>query len=173
MNVLVTGFPGTGKSAIARELKRRGHTTYDTETIPYLTHTEDRATGRHIHAPAGVPRGWYDTVGAQVWDEVRIRQLLGNSDDLFVCAFTHNLADFFDLFDYMFVLTLDDVELEQRLLERQGDTIGKTPDELADILLLHHQFETSMVRHGAQALNAHTATPELVDRILHCIGHSA
>jgi len=169
MNVLITGFPGTGKTAIAHELKRRGHRAYDPEHMRGFTHVEDRATGERIHAPADVPRGWYDSVGAQVWDEIKIRELLNSPEDTFVCAFTHNQELFYDLFDYVFVLTLDDAELEQRLLSRPGNKIGKTAEEMADILTLHKQFETKVLAHGAATLNAQTGTHELADQILRVV----
>jgi len=166
MKVLITGFPGMGKSAIATELKRRGHAAYDPETIRGYGYVTDRITGKHLHPPAPVPAGWFDTVGAQTWDQLKMRHLLAQPEDQFICGFAHNIHEFYEFFDYIFILTLDDVELEQRLLERRGSRIGKDAVELADIMRLHHQYERSLLARGAIALNTQHGVPELVDTIL-------
>lgn len=166
MKVLITGFPGMGKSAIASELKRRGHVAYDPQAMRGYEYVVDRETGRHIHPPEPVPRGWFDQVGAQAWDPVKMRRLLERDGDIFICAFVHNLPEFYELFDHMFVLTLDDVELEQRLLGRPGSRIGKHPEELADIMALHRDFERAITARGAIVLNARHGVHELVSIIL-------
>lgn len=176
MNVLITGFPGTGKTAIAAELKRRGHRAYDPEVMRGHTHVEDRATGERVHPPKPVPSGWYDTTGAHTWDAVKLRELLGSSaadagaDDIFVCGFAHNVGDFWDLFDHVFMLTLDDTDLEQRLLSRSNALIGRTPTERSDIMRLRGEFERRMVARGAHPLGSHAAPHQLVDQILTTLG---
>jgi len=172
LNALITGFPGTGKSAITGELKRRGYYAYDIEHIPGMVYCRDRQTGRKITPPEPVPSGWYDTVGEQVWDVIKLEQLLSAAHDVFICAFTHTIFDDFSLFDRCFLLTLDDMELEQRLLSRPGNTIGKNPRELSDILLRRKEFEARLLEKGALELNARTEPKDLVTKVLDiCYDH--
>jgi len=166
MKVLITGFPGTGKSAIALELKRRGHRAYDPDIMRGYEYTVDRHTGERIHPPQPIPAGWYDITGLRMWDPVKMSRLLLTSDDVFICSFVHDLANYRHLFDHIFVLTLDDVVLERRLRGRLGNQIGKDPAELRDIMKLHREFERTMLAHGATALNAEHGIRELVNTIL-------
>ena len=165
MNYLITGFPGMGKSTIAAELKRRGHIAYDPQTMR-LMHVESRLTGKHIQPPEQVPHDWYDAVGAYNWDPVKISRLLSEPGDVFICSLAHNQYEFYNRFKLIFVLTLDPTELENRLLNRPGQTIGKSPSELADIMSKHESFEQSILNHGAIRLNAALPISETVDKIL-------
>jgi len=169
MKILITGFPGTGKSVIAVELKRRGHQAYDPENMRGYEYAVDRKTGERIHPPHPVPTGWYDTVAKQVWDPVKIYPLLVHPNDIFICSYVHELTNYWHFFDLVFVLTLDDVILEQRLSERHGPKLGKDGVELRDIMKLHRDFERSLVERGAIALNAEHGVHELVDTILNTV----
>jgi broad-specificity NMP kinase len=166
MNYLITGFPGTGKTSIAAELKKRGHAAYDTENMRGLMHTESRITGKHIHRPNKVPRDWYDLAGAYNWDPLKLSKLLQSSGDKFICAKAHNQPDFYDMFQHIFLLTLDFTELIQRLRSREGNAIGKTDQELSDILIHREHFEQSLLNHGATPINVARPLKEVVDSIL-------
>lgn len=166
MKTLITGFPGTGKSTIARELKRLGYMVVDPEEIPGYMHTESIETGERIAKPAIVPRGWYDTVGAYNWDRDKLARLLAQKGTLFVCSMAHNQADYYDRFDTLIVLTIDDSELERRLKQRAGQTLGKHPDELYDILRLHNAFEQKLCQRGAIPIDAGAPLEDVIDTII-------
>lgn len=165
MNFLITGFPGTGKTAVARELKQRGYVAYDPEAMRGFMHLESRQTGRPIHMPQEVARGWFDTTGAFNWDITRVPKLLSQDKTVFICSLANNMEDLWDKFEKVFVLQLDDVELEQRIRAR-GKHIDTTPELLADTLMLRRHFETSLLNRGAVPINAHPATSAIADRII-------
>lgn len=171
MKVLITGFPGTGKSTIAKELKKRGRHAYDPENMYSYMHLVDRETGLNIKRPEDANRGWYDTVGAFNWDTPRVSALLEKYEDVFICSLAHNMNLLADSFDYIFVLTLDDFELQRRL-EKRGSGLSTTPSQLADILTLHEHFEQSMASlKNATLLSVKPSVDQLVDTILETTSH--
>jgi hypothetical protein len=63
---------------------------------------------------------------------VRVAELLKSYDDIFICALADNQADFYDI-DMIFVLTLDEPVMRQRLGSREKTDRGKDAGELSDI----------------------------------------
>jgi gluconate kinase len=166
VKILITGFPGTGKTSIAKELQKRGRYAYDPESMRAYMRLEDRETGRPIKMPESAPRGWYDAVGSFNWDSEKITKLLHTHETVFICSLAGNMYDFLDQFDHIFVLTLDDIELQQRL-ERRGTGLSTQDTQLADILLLHHKFEEKMSYHPkCHIVSVRPKVPEVANAIL-------
>lgn len=167
MKVLITGFPGTGKSSIAHELKLRGYNAYDPEAMRGYMHLQDINTGRPVQIPEHPMRGWFDTYGAFNWDITRLTRLLGQSKakTVFICSLADNIESLYALFDRVFVLVLDDFELENRLRSR-SKFIDTNPEMLADTLMLHRHFEQSLLNQGANAINVHANIKTVTDHIL-------
>jgi broad-specificity NMP kinase len=166
MKALVTGYPGTGKSSVARELQKRGYAAYDTEAMRGYMHAENVSTGKKITIPKPVPRGWFDTTGNYNWDIPRVEALINEHDDIFICALADNQELLYDLFDKIFVLTLDEAELEKRLLLRTSTEYGKDREELADILLLHKHFEDSLFDKGAIRIDVRRPVHDVANEII-------
>lgn len=169
MKVLITGYPGTGKSTIAKVLKARGRHSYDTEAMCNYMHAVNVHSGKRIAIPSPVPRGWFDTTGSYNWDIPRVTALLNSYEEIYICALADNQEEFYPLFDKIFILLLDEVELENRLLSRPTTPYGKDRDELADIMLLHKHFEQSLIESGAVPIDVHPSINEIVDTILRLI----
>ncbi len=166
MKVLITGYPGTGKSTIAKALKIRGRHAYDTEAMRNYMHAEDIDSGKRIAVPSPVPRGWFDNTGSYNWDVNRVTGLINSFEDIYICALADNQEEFYSLFDKIFILLLDEVELENRLLLRSSTPYGKDKDELTDIMSLHTHFEQSLIEYGAIPINVHPSIDNIVERIL-------
>lgn len=168
MNVLVTGFPGTGKSTIAQILKKRGYTAYDPQKMQSYMHLEDRATGKHIRMPENAPRGWFDTQGAYDWNTGEVQKLLGRYEEVYICSLAHNMHELFNQFDYIFVLSADDFILQQRL-EMRGSGLGSTPAQMADILTLHRNFEEGLINKGAIKVDIQQSALDCVNFVLETV----
>ena len=166
MKILITGFPGTGKSTISRELKRRGHTAFDQQNMHSYMHIQNRQTGKNIHPPLVIPVSWYDEVASYNWDTMKLSRLLQQNEDIFICSKAHNQAEFYKLFNKIFVLTLDSTDLMHRLSLRGENSLGKSPSEISDILTLRTHFEESLLNLGAIKINASKPISHIVDEIL-------
>jgi hypothetical protein len=166
VKVLITGYPGTGKSSVAKELQERGHAAYDTEAMRGYMHAESVENSRRIRVPSPVPRDWFDDIGNINWDIPRVTTLLNSHDDVFICALADNQEALYDLFDFIFLLTLDEIEMEQRLRSRTTTNYGKDSGELADIFVNHQHFEQSLRERGAIEISVKPALSEVVNEIL-------
>ena len=166
MKILITGFPGTGKTSVAHELSRRGHNAYDPEAMRGYMHLQSVGTGRNIHKPDHPPRGWYDTVASYNWDLPRVAKLIEGHEDVFICSLADNMEALLPSFDKVFVLVLDDLLLKQRIRKRNSKGPGNDPSQLADVLMLHRHFEASMTEAGAIPINVESGVSEVVARIL-------
>jgi energy-coupling factor transporter ATP-binding protein EcfA2 len=71
---LVTGNPGSGKSALARELAGRGVRAIDPDQDPELAHWED-ADGRPVNGPPRPDEEWLRS-HRWVWSRPRLEQVL-------------------------------------------------------------------------------------------------
>jgi broad-specificity NMP kinase len=160
---LITGSPGVGKSTVTLALKDRGFKAYDSESMKDVTRLEYRATGEPAEWPEP-PIDWdvYDFV----WQEKALRKLLDSGEVVFVGASVGNQDKFYQLFDKIFVLTLDNESLKKRLASRDK-SFGKHPDELAGILSYNTERQTRlMATPRAVAIDASRPLDEIVDEII-------
>jgi hypothetical protein len=110
---LVTGNPGSGKSALARELGRRGVLAIDPDEDPELAYWED-AGGRRVSGPSQPDGQWLGS-HRWVWSRSRLEQVLaGHGRAVFVCGIARNQGELLDLFDRVFVLRIDEATQEAR-----------------------------------------------------------
>jgi broad-specificity NMP kinase len=144
--VLLTGMSGTGKSTLIRELAARGYKAIDADD-PGLS--EYRVVPRQPGEPADRSE-W-------VWREDAIRGLLATEDGdaLFLAGCAANQGRFYPRFDHIVLLTAPFPVLRERLATRTGNSYGKDPDELAEVL---HNQQT------VEPLLRHVATIELDTR---------
>jgi len=108
-NYLVEGVSGAGKSAVCRELRRRGYAAVDGDNE--LAYQGDPQTGaktegrNHKH---------------HIWDVEKVRAFVANQEEAvtFFCGGSRNFAKFIDLFDGVFVLEVDVDTMNHRIDER-------------------------------------------------------
>jgi len=104
--VLITGNPGSGKTAVSRELRRLGRAALDADEI---AHHETHA-GVPADQVAEPTREWL-AAHRWVWGRgqlgAAITERLPPDGHLFVCGIAMDLEELLDVFDMTFLLSLD------------------------------------------------------------------
>lgn len=122
MKVFITAVSGVGKSAVVKELVKRGYTAYDADDRDLnLTRLEVKETGE----PADWPEGFVDW-SYYSWNanEDRLQELLAENDTVFVAGFLGNQEKLYHYFDKLVALTVGPTEHERRLRERPQREVG-------------------------------------------------
>lgn len=168
--IYVTGISGAGKSAVCKELTRRGYKAFDTDKDG-IAYFYDTATGEpvvdRIPPEARTPE-WR---AKHVWIAKRetVERLAKDSQGqlAFLCGVTSNDADeLWDLFSQVFALHIDGATLRHRITSRTGNDFGRNPSELADLLEWQKTAEGDYKKLGATLIDATQSLDKVVDRIL-------
>ena len=163
---LVTGNPGSGKSALARELRRRGLVAIDPDEDPELAHWED-AAGRRVSGPPR-PDGDWLRAHRWVWSRSRLEEILaGAGQDVFVCGIARNQDELLDLFDRVFLLRIDARTQEARLAAHNAlHPSGRSEAGRQEIRQGRSVFEMQMLRADAIALDGTVPTAVVAGELL-------
>lgn len=167
----ITGTPGSGKSAVCDELKRRGYVAFDTDNdgiAAFYNNETGEAIQRHVLAAERTP-AWRKQ---HTWKAKReaVEKLRGTDDEkpVFLCGVTANDADeLWDLFDKVFALIVtDEHALRERIVGRDQDDYGQNPHELATLLEWQQTAAEDYRKLGAVLVDASRPLPEVADEIL-------
>ena len=165
-NYLIEGVSGTGKTAVAEELQRRGcHVIHGDRVLAYVG---DPATGEPLDSPAHgsdadtavwLNKHW-------IWPVDKVRSLIADQGNpiSFFCGGSRNFLHFIDLFDVVFVLDVDPATLNRRLAARPEDEFGGRPVERELIARLHATKED--IPRNAVRIDAAAPLTVVVDEIL-------
>ena|SRR5215831_10545642 len=158
---LVTGNPGSGKSALAGELTRRGLLAIDPDDDPELSHWQD-AVGNRVRGPRRPDEQWLRS-HRWVWSRCRLKQVLaGHARAVFVCGIAGNQDELLDLFDRVFLLHIGGPAQEARLAAYDAlNPPGRSQAVRQQIRDGRAAFQERMLQHGAIAVDG-TAPPAVV-----------
>jgi gluconate kinase len=159
-NYLVEGVSGTGKTSVAEELQRRGHHVVHGDRE--LAYQGDPATGEPM---AGRVHEHH------LWPVATVRAIVADpaAAATFFCGGSRNHAAFLDLFDGVFVLTVDLDTLRRRLATRPADEYGGRPSERAHVERLHASGQDNP---DGVVVDATVPVAHVVDEILRLTGLS-
>lgn len=146
-NYLFEGILGTGKTAAAEELQRRGYHVLQGDRE--LKYRGDPETGEPISEP--VHNSVMDKAVWQqehlLWDINKVKFVIADHTKVisFFCGGTRNFSKFIDLLDGVFILEVSDLcilyqRLEERVARDPTDWGGK-PEEKALVARLHRAKE--------------------------------
>ncbi|HEY0010315.1 MAG TPA: AAA family ATPase [Candidatus Paceibacterota bacterium] len=154
MKIFITGVSGTGKTSIVRELKRQGENALD---IDDYCHWETKDTHIVVDWEAAASDEWYKN-HEWICDIETLRAQLSTSKNIIVAGHSHNLKEYLDSFDKVFVLTCSDKTITQRIAARTDKDFGQHPADGARILEWNKSLPAYMQKLGAEALDAECPT---------------
>lgn len=167
--VYITGNSGAGKSAVRKELQKRGYEAHDTDEND-ISSWQNKQTGNIVERPSKEVDRTNDWYSQHDWNMARskIDNLARIARDrlIFLCGSTSNADEMLDLFDRVYYLSIDENTLKDRLRSRTDNDFGKAPDELNNILSWHKSLEERFKDHGAYLLDAAQPLTKVVDEIL-------
>jgi thymidylate kinase len=165
-NFLIEGVSGTGKTAVCKELQRRGyHAINGDRELAYLG---DPETGKPMdsltHEPSAIFRSEH-----HIWDVEKVKTLVANQDEAatLLCGNSRNSSKFIDLFDAVFILEIGVYALDRRIDERVAldpTDWGATPAERNIIARLHDTKEA--IPDSGVRIDATQPLVQVVDEIL-------
>ena len=138
--VFVTGMSGAGKTTVLEELRRRGHTTVDTDYD-----------------------GWELPNG--MWDEQRMDRLLASHRDVAVSGTVKNQGRFYDRFEHVVLLSAPLHVLVERVSTRTNNLYGTTPEQRAEIAHYLDTVEPLLRRGATLELDGQRPASKLADAI--------
>lgn len=163
MKVLITGTPGSGKTTAIQELVQRGYAAYDTDELSEVTRLQLRETGQIVDWPEGfVDWQKYDWN----WQEDGLKKLLAAHQTVFIGAIVSNQQSFYHLFDAMFVLTIDDNQLLNRLVTRTNHDYNNDPANTARTVSRNELYIAQFLAAGATAVANDQSIRQTIDTLL-------
>jgi Dephospho-CoA kinase len=164
--ILITGNPGSGKTSLASELARRGCAVIDADDLAGW----ETMSGEPAVEPVPAPDDWCLS-HRWVWTRGRIEQAIRDRvhalPDVFVCGIATNQQDLLDLFDLVFLLTLDDQTQIERL--DAPSNAHRSAAERTQIIEGRPIFEAEMRAAGAITRDGRQSTPLLAVHILSAV----
>jgi dephospho-CoA kinase len=141
--VLITGNPGSGKTTMAAELTRLGQPAIDADDE--IARWEDGPDGRR----------W-------TWDRDRLERAIRLTPGLIVCGISFNMRDMLDLFDRVFLVSIDAATQIERL-KSAGD---RNPALWQPIIDGRPVFEEEMKAVGAILLDGRRSVTDLASQVI-------
>lgn len=167
--ILITGIQGSGKTTVAAELTRKGYPTIDSDDI---SHWVDENGNPLTEKRSANPSDTWLRTHAWVWDQVKLHECLNQTlnHPLLLCGISWDQDQYYDLFDKIVLLHLDESTVRQRLLTRDnGSVFGKQPHELHLILERLEPFQQRAKTAGAVVIDAREPRETVVRQIIRAI----
>lgn len=167
MAYLVTGVTGSGKSALARELARRGHHAVSADGDSQLCTWIDR-DGTRVPRPDAPDLAWLRT-HRWVWRPYRLDQLIAEAadDPLWLCGNAGNLTLLRDRFEIVYLLDIDLATMLHRIGNpNRGNDFGRTGDTLTLLTETFHDIRAYLLRLRPVVVDASRPLAQVAEDVL-------
>ena len=162
----ITGTQGTGKTAVAEELRKRGFPVIDTDMIP-VAYWRNIHTGEKVRQRSGSISDWIES---HQWhcDPKILKELIDiqTGEIVFAVGISENQEEYIGLFDKIFLLQCSEETFLHRIETRTEHDFGKDESEREYILGFYQDFEKGMIERGAVSIDAEQTVSVVVDEIL-------
>jgi dephospho-CoA kinase len=163
---LITGMSGSGKSSVVREMPQRGYGMIDIDDSG-ICHWEHIDTGEHAEYQSGMDQAWLEQ-HKWVMDIEQLDAIAHalDAEEIFVCGMAHNIRDYLDRFEKVFLLESPREVIYERLKNRDEEgAFGKSMDEIRAIFDEQQDFTDSLLQAGAIPIASNHPLAEVADEI--------
>lgn len=165
MKIYITGISGTGKTSIAKELEAKGFFAISVDEIPGLCHWRHKENKE----PAGFDSELTkEFIEAHEWvcDAERLKELMGDKENVFVLGITSNQNEYLNFFDKILLLQCSPEVFIQRINSRENNDFGKDEGAQETILGWYKDFEKKMLEIGAVPVSVDRHLDEVVAEVI-------
>ncbi|MEI7522645.1 MAG: AAA family ATPase [Candidatus Saccharibacteria bacterium] len=167
--IYITGIAGSGKSTVQKELKRRGHNSYDVDE-PGIGAAHDQQ-GNIVKVPDVAERSpdWFDTHSWRMVDgAIEKLQAKAKTGLVFLCGAT-TINENTGVFDRTIRLDIDEATLRKRLAQRKENDFGQSEHELQRILDFHKAATDKYKNQDADIIDATQPLDKVIEDILRLV----
>lgn len=164
--VLLTGRPGCGKTTTIQFLRDHGTTAFNTDDIDDATALQNIETGEIIAWPKDEV-DW--TKFAWNWQRPVLERLLAEDDLVILGGTASNQVKLYELFDYVFVLTVSPETLRHHLEHHEHDS-HHLPGVIDRKVSRHLELQEIQLAQGGVPLDGNRPTSEIAQELLQRIG---
>lgn len=165
MKVLVTSRSGAGKSSLSRELQTRHMIAYDADIVPGLAYWY--SLNDHQNLGKIFPTDYNPDAYDWRWDKATLVDLLHVDTDVIVCGSADNAAEFYSLFDRLYILTVEPQEQRRRMTARGDKGYGGDDAVIQERVVAEQaQLEAAAGRIGAIILDSNIPITKVADNLL-------
>lgn len=166
MKIYITGISGTGKTAIAKELKKKGFYVISIDEVPDLCIWVNKLTKEKVTYEAELSKDFIDTHDWVCDIEYLNKLIEKGTNPIFVLGIASNQNDFIHIFDKTFLLQCSPETFISRIENRADNDFGKDKTAQEFILGWYKDFEYKILKKGAISINVEKSLNEVVKNII-------
>lgn len=165
--IYIKGTPGSGKSAICRELARLGHESHDADDDD-MGGPFNNATNQRVEYPDSLSPEWFAAHSFRlISGAVEALHTKAKDKTIFLCGTASNEDDLWHLFDHVLFLDIDEQTLNNRIAKRTDNDYGQSPHELELIMEKYRADQAKRDRPGVVLLDATLPLDEVIKSVLY------
>lgn len=177
--IFITGAPGSGKTAVTKEISTRGFTIYDTDDPNHtgMAGWHNLATGKYV-AGFNELEVTEALLATHMWrlthEALKDLRTRAESKPIYLCGRLRDAKSVIDASQHILFLTVSGATIEDRLLKRAkvpGEVDwGQEPWQIERSIAVNQEIELEYRNLGAIMINADRPLTDVVDDIIEATG---